>query len=113
MGVFELTARKLGGAFLDRQFELRVLGASEIVVLRQQHLHRGPLGQIDRLVEHDLSVLDVSPQSLHIGQHSTGPGTSAVDGSLLRRSNLGADVQLRRRSHASTCVTFHALTPLE
>lgn len=69
--IFELTARELRGALLDRSLELGPIFSSQLVVVREQHLDRDTLGQLDRFVEDDLSLVDMSSDRLHADQNST------------------------------------------
>ncbi len=65
MRVFELAACELHSALLDRSIELGPIFSGQLVVLREDHLDRGPLGQLDGFIENDLSFVDMSPYGFH------------------------------------------------
>lgn len=78
MRIFELTTLEFGGTRFHRDLEFAALLGRQFVVIGQQHLHRDPLRQLDRLVEHDLPVLNVSSDRLHLDQDSRPHGISAL-----------------------------------
>jgi len=64
-GILELATLELLGALLDRSLELLPILNAQLVVIGQQHLHIDALDEFDGVIEHDLSVPDVSSYGLH------------------------------------------------
>ncbi len=94
--IFEFTAVELGGTGLYRGLELYSLLIRQFVVLGQQYLHRDSLRQIDRFIRHDLSVMNMSSDRLHMSRIASAP---------IERANGDKLTQLAYRG-ITQCITL-------
>jgi len=69
--VFELTSRELRGALFESGIELEPLLGGQVIVVGEQDFDSNAFGQLDGLVEYNLSVVDVSSERLHSPKDST------------------------------------------
>jgi hypothetical protein len=62
---FEVAACELRRALIERRFELDPFLGGQVLIVWEQHFDRRTFGELNLLVQHDLTVVDMSSERLH------------------------------------------------